>query len=165
MKKMKETVQSWMPYLSDNYQAGDSVYFLRTDLATQETQVEGFLVEASFFQEWGYEDEDDPWGYKDEEHASFSYVITGYSDEAILRNKDSYIYVDLAVSYDGEADMINEYCNVMINSDLCFTMHHHTIDKDYFTVTSCLDTCTMQRNVGIINFSNDQYSWELINKN
>ena len=80
VKKMKETAEEWKPYLSDNYQIGDSIYFLRTDLATQETQVEGFVVEGSLFFERGYEREDDPSNYKNEENASFSYVVEGYTD-------------------------------------------------------------------------------------
>ena len=165
IKKMKETAQNWMPYLTDNYQVGDSVYFLRTDLATKETQVEGFVVETSIFFERGYEEEDDLLSYRDEENATFSYVIDGYSDEVILKNTSSFLYVNLSVSYDGEEDTFYEYCLLDINFNSCFEVSHYTIEPDYINVTSCSDSCTMQRNVGIIKFSNDQYSWELIEKN
>ncbi|MBQ9296906.1 MAG: hypothetical protein IJ204_06870 [Paludibacteraceae bacterium] len=165
IKKMKETAQNWMPYLTDNYQVGDSVYFLRTDLATKETQVEGFVVETSIFFERGYEEEDDLLSYRDEENATFSYVIDGYSDEVILKNTGSFLYVNLSVSYDGEEDTFYEYCRLNINFNSCFEVPHYMIDPDYINVTTCSDSCTMQRNVGIIKFSNDQYSWESIKKN
>lgn len=165
IKKMKETAQEWMPYLTDNYQVGDSVYFLRTDLATKETQVEGFVVETSEFFERGYEEEDDLLSYRDEENATFSYVVEGYSDVVVLKNASSYLLVDMSVSYDGEEDTFYEYCHLYINHNTCFETSHHTLDKDYITITSCSDSCTMQRNVGIIQFGNDQYSWELIEKN
>lgn len=165
VKKMKETAQEWAAYLSDNYQVGDSVYFLRTDLATKETQVEGFVVETSEFFERGYEEEDDLLGYRDEENATFSYVVEGYSDVVVLKNASSYLLVDMSVSYDGEEDTFYEYCHLYINHNTCFETSHHTLDKDYITITSCSDSCTMQRNVGIIKFSNDQYSWESIKKN
>ena len=165
IKKRKETAQNWMPYLTDNYQVGDSVYFLRTDLATKETQVEGFVVETSIFFERGYEEEDDLLSYRDEENATFSYVIDGYSDEVILKNTGSFLYVNLSVSYDGEEDTFYEYCRLNINFNSCFEVPHYMIDPDYINVTTCSDSCTMQRNVGIIKFSNDQYSWESIKKN
>ena len=165
VQKMKETAQNWMPYLTDNYQVGDSVYFLRTDLATKETQVEGFVVETSEFFERGYEEEDDLLGYRDEENATFSYVVEGYSDVVVLKNASSYLLVDMSVSYDGEEDTFYEYCHLYINHNTCFETSHHTLDKDYITITSCSDSCTMQRNVGIIQFGNDQYSWELMEKN
>ena len=165
IKKMKETAQEWMPYLTDNYQVGDSVYFLRTDLATQETQVEGFVVKGSEFFERGYEEEDDLLGYRDEENATFSYVVEGYSDVVVLKNASSYLLVDMSVSYDGEEDTFYEYCLLDINHNSCLEVPHYTIDPDYINVTTCSDSCTMQRNVGIIKFSNDQYSWELIEKN
>ena len=165
IKKMKETAQEWMPYLTDNYQVGDSVYFLRTDLATKETQVEGFVVETSIFFERGYEEEDDLLSYRDEENATFSYVVEGYTDVVILKNPDSYLHVDLEVNYDGDTEIINEYCHLYINHNTCFETSHHTLDNEYLIITSCSDSCTMQRNVGIIKFSNDQYSWELIEKN
>ena len=165
VQKMKETAQNWMPYLSDNYQVGDSVYFLRTDLATQETQVEGFVVKGSEFFERGYEEEDDLLGYRDEENATFSYVVEGYSDVVVLKNASSYLLVDMSVSYDGEEDTFYEYCLLDINHNSCLEVPHYTIDPDYINVTTCSDSCTMQRNVGIIKFSNDQYSWELIEKN
>ena len=165
IKKMKETAQNWMPYLTDNYQVGDSVYFLRTDLATKETQVEGFVVETSIFFERGYEEEDDLLSYRDEENATFSYVVEGYSDVVVLKNASSYLLVDMSVSYDGEEDTFYEYCHLYINHNTCFETSHHTLDNEYLTITSCSDSCTMQRNVGIIQFGNDQYSWELIEKN
>ena len=165
IKKMKETAQNWMPYLTDNYQVGDSVYFLRTNLANHETQVEGFVVKGSEFFERGYEEEDDLLSYRDEENATFSYVVEGYTDVVILKNPDSYLHVDLEVNYDGETETINEYCHLNINYNTCIEINHMTIDKDYITITSCSDSCTMQRNVGIIKFSNDQYSWESIKKN
>ena len=165
IKKMKETAQEWAAYLSDNYQVGDSVYFLRTDLANHETQVEGFVVKGSEFFERGYEEEDDLLVYRDEENATFSYVVEGYSDVVVLKNASSYLLVDMSVSYDGEEDTFYEYCHLYINHNTCFETSHHTLDKDYITITSCSDSCTMQRNVGIIKFSNDQYSWELIEKN
>ena len=147
IKKMKETAQNWMPYLTDNYQVGDSVYFLRTDLATKETQVEGFVVETSIFFERGYEEEDDLLSYRDEENATFSYVVEGYTDVVILKNPDSYLHVDLEVNYDEDTEIINEYCHLYINHNTCFETSHHTLDNEYLTITSCSDSCTMQRNV------------------
>lgn len=169
IKKMKETAEEWKPYLSDNYQEGDSVYFLRTDLATQETQVEGFVVEASLFFERGYEQEDDLLSYKDEENASFSYVIEGYTDAVKLSSTQTRMGIELEVDYNEDNKSIYENCGLCIiynrNFYSCYEVRHMTIDEDYITVTSCSDKCTMQRNVGIISFSNDQYSWELIEKN
>ncbi len=165
IKKMKETAQEWAAYLSDNYQVKDSVFFLRTNLETQETQVEGFVVETSIFFERGYENENDPSNYRDEDNSSFSYVIDGYSDVVVLKNASSYLLVDMSVSYDGEEDTFYEYCLLDINHNSCLEVPHYTIDPDYINVTTCSDSCTMQRNVGIIKFSNDQYSWELIEKN
>lgn len=165
VQKMKETAQEWAAYLSDNYQVKDSVFFLRTNLETQETQVEGFVVETSIFFERGYEEEDDLLSYRDEENATFSYVIDGYSDVVVLKNASSYLLVDMSVGYDGEEDTFYEYCLLDINHNSCLEVPHYTIEPDYINVTSCSDSCTMQRNVGIIKFSNDQYSWELIEKN
>ena len=167
IQKMKETVQEWAAYLSDNYQMGDSVYFLRTDLETQEKQVEGFVVEGSGFNELSYEEEsEDGLGYlHEEDDSNFTLYIEGYETSVSLRNKNGFMYVELHSTYDGETDRIQEYCWLGINYDLCWEVSHQTIDKDIMTVTSCSDTCTMQRNVGIIRFSNDQYSWELVEKN
>jgi len=167
IQKMKETVQEWAAYLSDNYQMGDSVYFLRTDLETQEKQVEGFVVEGSGFNELSYEEEsEDGLGYlHEEDDSNFTLYIEGYETSVSLRNKNSFMYVELHSTYDGETDRIQEYCLLGINYNLCWEVSHQTIDKDFMTVTSCSDTCTMQRNVGIIRFSNDQYSWELVKKN
>lgn len=168
VKKMKETAQNWMPYLSDNYQVGDSVYFLRTDLATQETQVEGFLVAVSEFGETGYEQEDDPSNYEDEENTNFSNVVDGYMDVAILKSKNIELNISLYSTYNSDTKNLMEICSLAVlgeNYVPCLEVSHMTIDEDYMTVTSCSDKCTMQRNVGIIRFSNDQYSWKLIEKN
>lgn len=169
VKKMKETAEEWKPYLSDNYQEGDSVFFLRTDLATQETKVEGFMVKTSFFFERGYEREDDPSSYKNEENASFSYVVEGYTDAVALSSPETRMSVELDVDYNEDNKSIYENCGLCIiynrNFYSCFEVRHMTIDEEYIIVTSCSDSCTMQRNVGIVRFSNDQYSWESIKKN
>ena len=167
IKKMKETAQEWAAYLSDNYQVKDSVFFLRTNLETQETQVEKFRVVGSDFYELAYEQEsDDMRGYlHEEDDSNFSLYIYGYTVGVQLYNREHYLGVSMSVTYDEDIDQIYERSNVNINNSPCLEVSHQTIDKDYFTVTSCSDSCTMQRNVGIIKFSNDQYSWELIEKN
>ena len=175
VEKMKETVQEWATYLSDNYQLFDSVYFLRTDLETQETQIEGFVVVGSGFEELSYEEAKGFMGHLHEEDDSyFSIYIDGYMTAVSLisregREPKSSIGVDLHTSYDTDANRIQEYCYLYIqlglNYDPCYDVGHFTTDKDLLTVTKCSNVCTMQRNVGIIRFSNDQYSWELVEKN
>lgn len=167
VQKMKETAQEWAAYLSDNYQVKDSVFFLRTDLETQETQVEKFRVVGSDFYELAYEQEsNDMRGYlHEEDDSNFSLYIYGYTVGVQLYNREHYLGVSMSVTYDEDIDQIYERSNVNINNSPCLEVSHQTIDKDYFTVTSCDNTCTMQRNVGIIKFSNDQYSWESIKKN
>ena len=167
VQKMKETAQEWAAYLSDNYQVKDSVFFLRTNLETQETQVEKFRVVGSDFYELAYEQEsDDMRGYlHEEDDSNFSLYIYGYTVGVQLYNREHYLGVSMSVTYDEDIDQIYERSNVNINNSPCLEVSHQTIDKDYFTVTSCSDSCTMQRNVGIIQFGNDQYSWELMEKN
>ena len=167
VQKMKETAQEWATYLSDNYQLRDSVFFLRTNLETHETQVEGFMVVWSDILELSYEREaDDLTGYQHEEDDSnFSLYIYGYETVVSLMNNESPLSVDLEVKYNEETDQIYERSNVNINNSPCFEVGHYMIDKDLITITSCDNTCTMQRNVGIVRFSNDQYSWESIKKN
>ena len=156
VQKMKETALEWAAYLSDNYQMGDSIYFLRTDLETH------FFMELSY----EYDNSDDLSGYLHEEDDSYiSLYIYGYETGVSLKNKNSLMYVDLFATYDEETDQIHEYFRLGTNNNLCWEVGHQTIDKDIMTLTSCSDTCTMQRNVGIIQFGNDQYSWELIEKN
>lgn len=167
VQKMKETAQEWAAYLSDNYQVKDSVFFLRTNLETQETQVEKFRVVGSDFYELAYEQEsDDMRGYlHEEDDSNFSLYIDGYIVGVQLNNKDSYLNVSMEVTYDEEMEQIYERSHVNINYSTCLETSHHTLDNEYLTITTCSDSCTMQRNVGIIRFSNDQYSWKLIEKN
>ena len=77
--------------------------------------------------------------------------------------------VELDVDYNEDNKSIYEnhrlYIIYNLNYNSCFEVRHMTIDEEYIIVTSCSDKCTMQRNVGIIKFSNDQYSWKLIEKN
>lgn len=165
LKKLRDMEAEWASYLSNNYQEGDSIYFLRTDLETKETQIEGFLVKYCFLAELAYDVEDDNMiEDQNENEGSLSRYISGFEDLVEMRNKNDFITISLSADFnDEEHDYeIIETCYVYINNFSCDMISHHTIDNDLFTITTCAAECAMKRNTGLIQFCNDQYSWALV---
>ena len=161
IQSMKEQAMKVATYITDNYQKGDSVYFVRTDLISDEKQIERFVVAWSELNELGYYSE------QEKEEDELIREIEGYNVAFKMENKENQLTFDYNNSFDSDSHKIVETSFIRINQP------QHSIDdepihsfkNDYLIVMWAKDKCTMQRKVGIIRFSNDQYSWELVEKN
>ena len=153
-QQMTERAQELATFLTDNYSEGDSVYFTHTNLSANESNREGFVVTLCEFRKLEYEET--PETFQQE----VNIVFVGYRLMTALRNDRNTLYVtffltkpDRKLQTSGSF-VINAQWD---NGDCQITK---TDNKIKFT---CADTyCTLQKNVGIVSFGDNNEKWELV---
>lgn len=166
--ELKETALEIASYLTDNYQEGDSVYFLRTDLATGETVTEGFVVKENIFSEMddseidaprkrGNEDDDDKDEDEDDDEDDVFYRLC-----TALKSARNQVLIELNV-YKERGKICTDGFFIINASEFA---EGRTIKKDgQLTIVEDEMKCTLRKNTGVVSVLGKKYSWELVEKN
>ena len=156
-QQMAKRAQELATFLTDNYQKGDSVFFMHTDLATNECDKEGFIVDLCDFRE--LIDDYEPEELEDIKQET-SGVFWGYKLVTGLQSKENILYVDIT----------HRKVDGRIRTDGFFILNGRWDDwdcqmteQDNEIRLSSNDTyCVLKKNVGIVSFCNEDDQWELV---
>ena len=150
---LKETAEEVATYLTDNYNVGDSVFFV-----TEAGETEGFIVKQNYFLELIYTPEYD-FGEPEPEP-----VLAGYKLSTFLESPKNTFWIELFVN-----DPQTRYATV----DGGIAINHKYIVDDFLTLNMAGDSitivyptydksCTLRKNVGLTRVQNNSSTWDLI---
>lgn len=149
---LKETAEEVATYLTDNYNVGDSVFFL-----TQTGETEGFIVKLNYFMEmkeivtpeWGEEPKERSDGYQlstEMESAKDTFRIVMFVTESPKGYAcvEGNIYINHTYEWDNN--------NITKMEGDSITIQYPSLDKSY----------TLRKNVGLTRVQNNSSTWDLI---
>ena len=150
---LKEKAEEVATYLTDNYNVGDSVFFL-----TETGETEGFVIKNNYFRE--IIDVAEPeWGDPDPEE-----VVIGYNMSTLMESEKDTFWIELFVNdpqtryatVDGGIDINHKY---IVDDFLTLNMAGDSITIVYPTYDK---SCTLRKNVGLTRVQNNSSTWDLI---
>lgn len=153
-QQMAKRAQELATFLTDNYQKGDSVFFMHTDLATNEKNKEEFVVNSCDFTELQYEEE--PETFQQET----AIVFVGYKLTASLQSNENILYVNIT----------HRKVDGRIRTDGFFILNGRwdnwdcrmTEQGDEIRLSFNGTYCVLKKNIGIVSFCNEDDQWELV---
>ena len=150
-EEMKQTAQELATFLSDNYQEGDSVFFV-----TETGETEGFVVQVSEFFPMQISNEPD---YGEE----FKLIVQGYRIATALKSKNTLLFVELQLNSLTPPVYPEVYGTVRINGDWGDPNVEPitTVKEDFVYIDNGDMHCTLSKNVGIVQVSGKGHTWTL----
>ena len=153
-RQMTKRAQELATFLTDNYQKGDSVFFMHTDLLTNEKNKEGFVVNSCVFQD--LIDEEEPETFEQE----INMVFWGYMLTASLQSKENILYVNITHrKVDGR---IRTEGFFILNGRWDNWDCRMTEQGDEIRLSFNDTYCVLKKNIGIVSFCNEDDQWELV---
>lgn len=151
-EEMKQTAQELATFLSDNYQEGDSVFFV-----TETGETEGFVVQVSEFFPMQISNEPD---FGDE----YNLIFQGYRIATALKSKNTLLFVKLELNSFTPPVYPEVNGTVRINGDWGDSNVEPitTVKEDFVYIDNGDMHCTLAKNIGIVHISDSQHSWDLI---
>lgn len=161
-RQMQQIALDNATFIIDNYAVGDSVWFKRTDLLTQESATEGFVVTMNVFQELVETIEPDVYSEGDEGGKKFEEMSVGYLLKTALQSTNNTFLVTMITCVaDDKVTTIGMFNH---NADFGGSNLSQKGDTIDLICLSNNKSCTMQRYVGIvtINDANTNETWKMI---
>lgn len=151
-EEMKQTAHELATFLSDNYQEGDSVFFV-----TETGETEGFVVQVSEFFPMQISNEPD---FGDE----YNLIFQGYRIATALKSKNTLLFVKLELNSFTPPVYPEVNGTVRINGDWGDSNVEPitTVKEDFVYIDNGDMHCTLAKNIGIVHISDSQHSWDLI---
>ena len=153
-QQMAKRAQELATFLTDNYQKGDSVFFMHTDLATNECDKEGFIVDLCDFRELQYEAEPE----------TFQQVVIvefcGYKLVTFLQNDKHAFYVDITHQKGDKQIRTDGFFEINYFSEIACCRMTEQDDEISFSLNDTY--CVLKKNIGIVSFGNKDDQWELV---
>lgn len=155
-EQMEKRALELAPFLTDNYQEGDSICFLRTPrIATsgEDSIYEKFCVGLSDIIEIATDVEVGI--------GEIPYKRTDcYELLTSLHNKENTITVFLYVTYESKKVQSSSYFQIGYRQDWDMCRMIEQGDSIHLCMTE--KACTLQKNIGIVSFYDRSYSWQLV---
>ena len=148
-EEMKQTAQELATFLSDNYQEGDSVFFV-----TETGETEGFVVQVSEFFPMQISNEPD---FGEE----YKLIFQGYRIATALKSKNTLLYVKLELNSLTPPVYPEVNGTVRINGDWGNVEPITTVKEDIVYIDNGDMHCTLAKNVGLVQVSGKGHTWTL----
>ena len=148
-EEMKQTAQELATFLSDNYQEGDSVFFV-----TETGETEGFVVQVSEFFPMQISNEPD---FGEE----YKLIFQGYRIATALKSKNTLLYVKLELNSLTPPVYPEVNGTVRINGDWGNVEPITTVKEDFVYIDNGDMHCTLAKNIGIVQVSGKGHTWTL----
>ena len=149
---LKEKAEEVATYLTDNYNVGDSVFFI-----TETGETEGFIVKQNYFMEM-IEIVEPEVGEEAKERS------TGYNLSTVMESAKNTFWIEIFVT-EPQKGSVRVEGSIAINHE--FELETNIITKmegDSITILypSFDKSCTLRKNAGISHVYNKSFSWDLI---
>ena len=150
-EEMKQTAQELATFLSDNYQEGDSVFFV-----TETGETEGFVVQVSEFFPMQISNEPD-FG------EDVKFILEGYRIATALKSKNTLLFVKLELNSFTPPVYPEVNGTVRINGDWGDSNVEPitTVKEDIVYIDNGDMHCTLAKNVGLVQVSGKGHTWTL----
>ena len=148
-------------FLTNNYTKGDSIYFTRTNIVTNECIIEGFKVVENYFYKGVTPLEPDGKSEADEVGKEFIEYVEGYDMATFLQSDENQIRVLIMHVYQKEGNYTD--ATVSINREYAKSISNYVEDKgDSLIIMHSDISCVLQKYVGIIRIKDSNYVWEQV---
>jgi len=150
---LKEKAEEVATYLTDNYNVGDSVFFI-----TETGETEGFIVTQNYFLELIYTPEYD-FGEPEPEP-----VLSGYKLSTEMKSKKDTFWIEMFID-EPQMGVVGVEGSIAINHkfDVEFNLITNMAGDSITIVYPSYDkSCTLRKNVGLTRVQNNSSTWDLI---
>ena len=146
-------------FLTNNYTKGDSIYFTRTNIVTNECIIEGFKVVENYFYKGVIPLEPDGKSEADEVGKEFIEYVKGYDMATFLQSEENQIQVLIMHVYQKEGNYTD--ATVSMNREYAKSISNYVEDKgDSLIIMHSDISCVLQKYVGIIRIKDSNYVWK-----
>ena len=145
-EELKQKALELATYLSDNYQVGDSVFFV-----TETGETEGFVVQVSEFFPMQISNEPD-FG------EDVKFILEGYYISTVFKSENTNFVVDLFLKSNEYPKVI---CRASINDWMYFEEPVITVTEESIFFCQSDIRFTLSKNVGLVQVSGKGHTWTL----
>ena len=145
-EELKQKALELATYLSDNYQVGDSVFFV-----TETGETEGFVVQVSEFFPMQISNEPD-FG------EDVKFILEGYYISTVFKSENTNFLVELFLKSNEYPKVI---CRAYINDWMYFEEPVITVTEESIFFCQSDIRFTLSKNVGLVQVSGKGHTWTL----
>ena len=145
-EELKQKALELATYLSDNYQVGDSVFFV-----TETGETEGFVVQVSEFFPMQISNEPD-FG------EDVKFILEGYYISTVFKSENTNFLVELFLKSNEYPKVI---CRASINDWMYFEEPVITVTEESIFFCQSDIRFTLSKNVGLVQVSGKGHTWTL----